>query len=328
MMTQSWTVKTPMPMPFKADGSCAVYGGKLYVFGGYFNTSNDSRKETFVYDPQTDSWSQKADMPTARWGELAIEVDGLIYVFGGNTTTYDPTLIVEVYNPEFDCWTKRTNLPFGFEHGLMGVKYKDKVHLFCNKLHYEYDIVTDTYTRKADVPTLRKWGTCAIIDTKIYIIGGVIHERNHEIEDKFSFRVVALGINEEYDLVKETWKKRASLPILAYGVTRENPVINGKIYVVCGYDPNYIYRLPMESQTPSPLPLYGSLCFGWFFQTTYVYDSIKDSWEKKTSCNYARDGVECAVLNNKLYVIGGRNETEKIHGLAYCEEYDPSKEKV
>jgi N-acetylneuraminic acid mutarotase len=324
MTNECWTIKTPMPMPFKADGTCAVCDGKLYVFGGYFDSSNDSRKETFVYDPQTNSWGRRADMPTARWGELAIEVDGLIYVFGGNTTTYEPTLVVEVYNPVSDSWTEKADLPSGFEHGLMGVRYNNKIHLFCNKIHYEYDITTDTYIKKSEIPTLRKWGTCAIIGTKIYVIGGVIRQKNYR-DGKTVVNVVALNTNEMYDLTTDDWTTKTPLPIKVYGTTRENPVINGKIYVVCGYDPD-------SKKVPTSVPNPVGICHtnNGFYTSNYVYDPIENSWEKKLSCNYPRDGTECAVLNGKLYVIGGRNtiadEKTHIHGLAYCEEYDPLRE--
>ena len=46
--------------------------------------------------------------------------------------------------------------------GLMGVNYQDKIHLFYETYHYEYDPVSDTYTRKANVPFSRIWGTCAV----------------------------------------------------------------------------------------------------------------------------------------------------------------------
>ena len=68
-----------------------------------------------------------------------------------------------------------------------------------------------------------------------------------------------------------------------YGATRENPVINGKIYVTHGH-----------AGTP-------------FFVTNYAYDPATNTWEQKASADYARDGVGCGVINNKLYVVGGRD---------------------
>ena len=78
------------------------------------------------------------------------------------------------------------------------------------------------------------------------------------------------------------------MPVSRYGATRENPVIGGKIYVTHGWNNDY------------------------FFTCNYVYDPVNDTWELKGSANHPRDGVACGVINNKLYVVGGRN-VPKIH---------------
>lgn len=277
-----WTVKATMPSPPKADGSAAVYNGKLYVFGGYDQTGGDPRAETYEYDPSTNTWTQKANMPTPRWGPIAVEFNGKIYVFSGTAPDVN-----EVYDPILNTWQTKGSLPSGFNQGLMAVRYGDRIHLFYHTLHYEYDPASDTYVAKTPMPTPRRWSTVAVVGDNIYVIGGYHNSYG------------AVDQNEVYDPATDTWTTKTPLPVSKYGITRENPVINGKIYVTHGLNAG-------------------------FHTDNYVYDPSTDSWEQKSSANYPRDGVECGVIDNKLYVVGGRADYAGPYGVNYNEEYDPS----
>jgi N-acetylneuraminic acid mutarotase len=61
----SWTVRTPMPIPVYGLGTDVV-NGKIYVMGGCIRQM-DRNWETVnsveVYDPSSDSWTMAADMP-------------------------------------------------------------------------------------------------------------------------------------------------------------------------------------------------------------------------------------------------------------------------
>jgi N-acetylneuraminic acid mutarotase len=53
----------------------------MYVFGGY---NGGNLNDLWVYDPQTDSWSQLASGATVRYGHTAVTIGGKMYVFGGS----------------------------------------------------------------------------------------------------------------------------------------------------------------------------------------------------------------------------------------------------
>ncbi|MCK4574559.1 MAG: DUF2341 domain-containing protein, partial [candidate division Zixibacteria bacterium] len=192
-----WTVKPSIP-EVKADNTVAVYNDKLYVFGGYDRDPACIKSylvETYVYDPATDVWTPLADMPTGRWGPLAVEFDGLIHVFAGEAIT-GSTAAHEVYDPGTDTWAVWSNVPSGLaRQGLMGLRYGNKIHLFYQSVHYEYDPVTDIYTPMAAVPTPRTWGTCALVGGKIYVIGGYSYGTPSD----------AIDVNEIYDPATDTW---------------------------------------------------------------------------------------------------------------------------
>jgi len=174
----------------------------------------------------------------------------------------------------------------------MGVLYGNQIHLFYKNSHYIYFPDNDTYVRKADVPTQRVWGTCAVVGDKIYVIGGY----------SYSVPNAASNVNEVYDPATDIWTTKAPLPANILGVTRENPVIKGKIYVTHGLDG----------------------LMGRFHLETYVYDPVTNTWVEESSAAYARDGVACGVIDDKLYVVGGRADLPGPYGLDYNEVYDPS----
>src|ERR1017187_10537016 len=110
--------------------------------------------------------------------------------------------------------------------------------------HYEYDPAADSYTAKTGMPTPRTWGTCAVVNNRIYVIGG------------YAYPGGTTNVNEVYDPATDTWSTKAPLPVQKYGVTRENPVINGFIYVTHGRDAN-------------------------FYTSNYLYDPATDAWRQK-----------------------------------------------
>ena len=55
--------------------------GVIYCIGGH--DASVLMKKVEAYDPYTDSWTAKADMPTARTYVGAAAVGSVIYVIGG-----------------------------------------------------------------------------------------------------------------------------------------------------------------------------------------------------------------------------------------------------
>jgi hypothetical protein len=75
----------------------AALNGRIYVMGGLFdNTDLDSN---YTYDPSTDIWTLRTDMPTARSRCTAGVVDDRIYVMGGYNKK-----VVERYDPSTNLW--------------------------------------------------------------------------------------------------------------------------------------------------------------------------------------------------------------------------------
>jgi N-acetylneuraminic acid mutarotase len=63
------------------------------------------------YDPATDTWTPKADMPTARTYLSTSVVNGRVYAIGGRTSNRNAFSTVEEYDPATDTWTPKAGMP-------------------------------------------------------------------------------------------------------------------------------------------------------------------------------------------------------------------------
>jgi len=116
-IADKWTKKADMPTA-RHGFSASVSNGKIYVvggssiggtpFGGVGGVGVISTVEE--YDPLIDTWTKKANMPTARMFLTTSAVGGKIYAIGGMTWgTRFP--LVEEYNPSTDKWVKKADMP-------------------------------------------------------------------------------------------------------------------------------------------------------------------------------------------------------------------------
>jgi N-acetylneuraminic acid mutarotase len=108
--TDSWTFGKPMPTPVSSASAGATTGifapKRIYVIGGLQNSNGLSLNQ--VYDPQSDSWTLGASMPTARYGLAVAVVNDTLYALGG-------VLLPPYAFPKVPLATNEVFLPFGYE---------------------------------------------------------------------------------------------------------------------------------------------------------------------------------------------------------------------
>jgi hypothetical protein len=106
-----------------------VIEGKFYVVGGRASDFSGSTNALEVYNPQTNSWSTLAPMPTARSGLAAAVVDNELWVFGGeDVLDFVVHAEVEVYNPATNSWRQLPNMPAG-RHGIWASAIGNKIYI-------------------------------------------------------------------------------------------------------------------------------------------------------------------------------------------------------
>jgi N-acetylneuraminic acid mutarotase len=57
-----------------------VIGGKIYVSGGRVSGDKRCLQTLFVYDPATNRWTRKQDMPNVAWGGVTGVLNDQLYV--------------------------------------------------------------------------------------------------------------------------------------------------------------------------------------------------------------------------------------------------------
>ncbi len=119
------------------------------------------------------TWTQKADMPTARMVVRTSVVDGKIYAI--SSLKGIGVKKVEEYDPATDNWTEKADMPTG--RGLLGTSVVDgRIYAIGGRTAWgggtklatveEYDPATDTWTQKADMPSPRSALATSVVNGK------------------------------------------------------------------------------------------------------------------------------------------------------------------
>jgi hypothetical protein len=144
----SWTFKEPMPTARDHFG-IAVYKDRIYCFGGQMRNSSGvyACDITEVYDPATDTWQRKADMPFSGRFLMANALGNKIYVVGA----VDCSNINLQYDPSTDSWSIKTP-----PNGLLycgSVKIGEKLYFLSQEnstspyvFFKSYDVASDRWT--------------------------------------------------------------------------------------------------------------------------------------------------------------------------------------
>jgi hypothetical protein len=99
-----------VPLAQDIIGGAAI-DGKFYVIGGTQTHPPENNKTQYVtfYDPVSDQWSIKSQLPTSRTFAGVTSAQGKLYVIGGDRQ--GDSKIVEFYDPQSDRWASAPPLP-------------------------------------------------------------------------------------------------------------------------------------------------------------------------------------------------------------------------
>ncbi|MHC4461984.1 MAG: Kelch repeat-containing protein [Planctomycetota bacterium] len=190
-----------------------------------------------------------------------------------------------------------------------------------------------TWKERAPMPTARLGLATAVVNGKIYAIGGYTASNS-----------ARLSTVEEYDLATDTWTQKSDMPTARCWLSAST--VDGKIYAIGGhrvagaaglstveiYDPatdtwTQKADMPMgmvyHSSAVVDQKIYtigGILQVGTPQLGTVVYDPLTDTWTTKAKAGKA--GMSStAVVDGKIYLLGGT--TYPTASLTRVEAYDP-----
>ncbi|MGB3295758.1 MAG: kelch repeat-containing protein [Phormidesmis sp.] len=241
------------------DAGSAVIGDQLYMVGG--KTNNGPISNVYVYTPgdpidaSDDVWTTlPSTLPGAAVENPAVTAfDGKLYTFGGSTGPFN------------------------------GARDSAAV----------YDPATGSWTALPDMPTARGGAQAAVLEGKIYVVGGLGSDG------------ASLNTVEAFDPLTGTWLSGAADPA-ELQTQRDNPgiaVVDDLLYVFGG-----------RTRDANGTTVDGAL------NTMEIYDPWADEWTFGAAMPNGRRTMAVGNLNGRIQVIGG----EGAPSLDIHEEYNPA----
>ncbi|MFD7024445.1 Kelch repeat-containing protein [Promicromonospora sukumoe] len=297
--TGTWEERAPMALE-RQELYPEVVDDRIYVAGGLLNPNTGVSAHFDAYDPATDSWDRLATMPQARHHIGLAEADGSLYAVGGFSGGF-PRWRAEsdtfVYSPDDDTWSSGVDLPepraeFVIESVrdqvfVIGGRVRETPGATTFTTHVDsrtnemFDPAAGTWTTLAPAPTARNSAASAVVDDRIYVIGG----REFSLAEDGSAVQENVATVEVYDPADDEWETVAPLPEARGGLAAA--VHDGSIYVFGG-----------EQHDPDPV----------VYDDVWRYDPGTDEWTAAGTLPTPRHGLGAATVGDVVYTFGGGTE--------------------
>ena len=220
-------------------------------------------------------WESMTQMPTHRALAATAVLDGRIYVIGGAFNRNDmATHTVEAYDPVTNTWdTTIQDLPIPI-CAATAETVDGKIYVMGGQMRYsgtkfKYVLAFDPengWEERADLPRVTAWHASAVLDNKIYVVGGLQSD-------------VAHALVEMYDPETNVWTSKASLP--GARAVHAAETVGSEIYV------------------------FGGLFYGESRSTVYAYNAMTDSWTQKADMPSTKFHHRADVIDGNIYIMGG-----------------------
>jgi N-acetylneuraminic acid mutarotase len=248
--TNTWTYRSSLPARLAGSNGAGVINGKIYVSGGYSNYGGDfPGRSLLLYDPATNTWTPKRDIPVAKsvpgdpysdnyyamGNGVTGVIGGKLYVVSGCFQSQDPWGYFETcsplffrYNPATNGWTRLPN-PFppdaiGPTIGgvIAGKFYVMAASQYTGDTYMaSYDPATNRWTPEVPLGLPRPGAASAVLGGKLYVFGGARYNASKDAMD-------VLAITIRYDPATRIWTRRADMPSARQGIAASKVSLNGQ----------------------------------------------------------------------------------------------------
>jgi N-acetylneuraminic acid mutarotase len=291
----SWqTVNSTTSYDNRDEHGYVELNGKFYLIGGAYM----GRPNVQVYDPTTNSWTNKASVPEDFHHLQAVTYNGLIWVMcswkGGYQAEQNLSHVYS-YNPASDSWTQRMTIPSNRRRGSAGVVvYNHKFYILGGNSGGHgpqgdvknwvdvYDPAANggagSWNTLANMPIGRDHFQAVEKNGKIYAIGG----RDSGTSGNF-FANIRSQV-DFYDIATNTWTtlpSSANLPTLRAGSC--NIVMDDEVLVMLGVGN------ARENE----------------FRAVEAFNTTTHTWRTLPQAPHARSGTQAVPFGRDIYVASG-----------------------
>ncbi|XP_050772232.1 kelch-like protein 23 [Gopherus flavomarginatus] len=263
-LTNAWIQGTDMPDYTRESYGVTSLGPNIYVTGGYRTDNIEALDIVWIYNSETDQWTEGCPMLNARYYHCAVTLGGCVYALGGYRKGA-PAQEAEFYDPLIKKWIPIANMikgvgnatacvlcdviyVIGGHYGYRGSCTYDKIQSYHSGSN-EWRIVTTS--------PHPEYGLCSLaLQNKLYLVGG------------------QTAVADCYDPEQNEWRQ------MAHTMERRMEcgavVMNGCIYVTGGY----------------------SYSKGTYLQSIEKYDPELNKWEVVGSLPSAMRSHGCVCVYN------------------------------
>lgn len=265
------------------------FQGKLYLFGGRRIQAVD------IFDPETLTWTSASPPPLEIHHFQPVVVDKQIWLIGTMTGEFPretPLDAVLIYEPHTDNWIRGPVIPKERRRGAAGCVLHtdgwiyvvggivDGHHSGTQSWFDRINPATGEWQILPSAPNKRDHAPCAIVQNKLYFLGGRETGRHNGTNYKALFDAT-IGDVDIFDFQTSLWSTHhQQIPVqtAAGGIG----VINERMYYVGG-----------ESGRKQA------------FSNMQIFSPDSDQWTEGAPLNHARHGTNCCVHDQKLWIAAG-----------------------
>jgi N-acetylneuraminic acid mutarotase len=326
----SWMQKANLPGSVRRDAVGFSIGSKGYVGTGIDSSESVGAsilKDFWEYDPQTNTWLQKADFPGA--GGLGIyfstgfSIDSKGYICCGKMGASLYSKELWEYKPNLDQWTQRSNFPGGVRYQLASFTIENNAYVglgatqdVYKKDFWKYNPGSNQWSAIPDLPGSNRGEACT------FTIG--------------DFGYVCLG--SDGGLLSDLWAynpnaNQWSIRAPYGGSERKNAVsfvVNNKAYVGTGkgysgkkasmqeYTPQTV--LDFDDLSSKTLTIYPNPASSIF--TIVSEDPLVEKFELHTtdgrkvkeiiSNSLQKQSINCTDLNPGIYILVALDNSKSV----------------
>jgi gliding motility-associated-like protein len=271
VLGQAWLQKASLP---SGGGLSPVYftiNGKIYVGGGYYGALSS---DFYEYEPATDVWTKKTNLPVVIYSSASFVLDGEGYVVCGNNGSVFYNSVFR-YNPYTDVWETLNQFPGAKRMACIGFVVNNTAFV-CGGYFggggvtgetWQYNKSNDSWIQKTSIPgPPRNHPSFFVINDTAYVGLACDAYGNQYYDDMY-----------RYNPALDSWTPIAVFPSKRFATAGYS--INGMGYIACGHGAN------------------------GFFTDLFEYNPTKNEW--KEMCVFGggkRSHVLSLAVNGKAYV--------------------------
>ncbi len=316
-LSRGWQKVTPLPTPL-LESAVTVIDNKLYVFGG-FTLGLKATKQVYVYEPQTNSWQQKSEMPSPVT-HVNTAFDGrYLWLAGGFKGNHPAPVTNQVWQYDIitDTWQETVPLPQPRGGGSLEV-YNGILHYIggfgpnrdsTHNNHWTFSLKdNNTWVEATPLPEKKGHHSSAIIDGKMYIMGGQYRHDTNPID---------MASAHVYDFITNSWSPIASLPEPRSHFEPGTFIYQEQIIIVGGRENHERKMINKNIFKPKDDPIIDSLIYQLFLLVTRrklytectpevtTYNPKTDTWSELSPLPFYLMAPAANQIEGQIIVAGG-----------------------